>query len=239
MRSQSRARPSVFVALCLLAAGCGEQEDVSPSFEDRVPLALELAAADRTLVWGKRAELSGRLSQGNDRLRAEEVVLEADPFPFEDEFAEVASAQTGKRGEFSFSARPDANTEYRVAAGELSEATSDPVRVLVAPRTELLAEAAGGGTRFTTVFRHPEDRSLQGSTVFSYASPTGEAEASGALRFVRTRRVEEDRPGVSSASIVLPFAQDQIRYGTCESYTPAAGMSGPEESCSQTRIPAP
>ena len=236
MRSQSRARPSLFVALCLLAAGCGEQEDVSPSFEDRVPLALDLRAVDRTVVWGERVELTGKLSQGGDPVATDEVVLEADPFPFEDDFAEVAAAESGSRGEFSFAAEPDANTEYRVAAGELSEATSDPVRVLVEPRVRLVAETAGNGTRFTTVFRHPEERPLQGSTVFAYAAPAGEAEASGKLSFVRTERVEADRPGVSSASVTLPFSRSEVRYGTCESYTPAAGMSGPRASCPQTRI---
>ena len=233
-----RTRLSLLLSLSALAAvGCGEGDDVSPSFEDRVPLGLELKAADRALVWGETAKLTGRLTQGEDGLAGEEVVLEADPYPFEDSFAEIESATTGARGEFVFRAEPDANTEYRVAAGELAEGTSTPVRVFVRPRVKQKAEPVSDGTRFTTVFRHPEERSILGSTVFSYAAPA--AVASGKLRFIRVDRVEQERQGLSSASITLPFRESEVIYATCESYTPDSGMGRPAGRCSQTQIPAP
>lgn len=239
-----RRRPEARVAVALLAVawagGCGEpEEDVSPNFEDRIPLGLELEAKDRVLVWGDSSELTGRLTQGEERLVGETVVLEADSYPHDGDFAEVESIETSGGGEFAFSAEPDANTDYRVAAGEGSEATSDRVRVFVEPRIEIETEAAGNGTRFTSVFRHPDDRSIQGSNVFAYAATVADAEATGKLNFIRAVGVEQERLGLSTASVTLPFSADEVRYETCESYTPDSGMGEPNPECSQTRIPYP
>jgi hypothetical protein len=238
MRSQSRTRLSLsLAALVLSAASCGEEEDVSPSFEDRIPVGTEVQASERLVTWGDEVELSGNVRQGDVRLEGEEVALEADPYPFDGSFAEIDSSTTGPQGEFSFAAGPAANTDYRVATGEGSVSTSDAVRVLVEPRIELIAEPTAGGTRFTTEFRHPEERSIQGSTVLSYAAAV--PDASGRLPFVRAVEVDQDRPGRSSASITLPFAEGEVVYETCESYTGDSGMSGSRRTCPQTSIPAP
>ena len=233
-----RTRPSLLVFVALIAAsGCGEEEDVSPSFEDRVPLGLELKAADRVVEWKDSTTLSGVLTQGDEKVAGEAVVLEGDSYP-SDDFAELDSAETGEDGRFEFETIPDANTTYRVAAGELSEATSREVRVYVNPLTELLTQAAGSGTRFTTIFRHPDERSIQGSTVFSYAATPEAAAAAGKLRFIQVDRVEQRRTGLSSAAITLPFSPDQVEYRACYGYTPDSGMGQPNSGCSQTQIPA-
>jgi hypothetical protein len=96
----------------------------------------------------------------------------------------------------------------------------------------------GGGTRFTTVFRHPDERSIQGSSVFSYAATALEAEATGKLRFIQVDRVEQERQGVSNASITLPFSSDEVEYRACYGYTPDSGMGQPNARCSQTQIAA-
>ncbi|MDX6587796.1 MAG: hypothetical protein QOI31_2269 [Solirubrobacterales bacterium] len=234
-----RIRLSFLVPLALLAAtGCGEEEDVSPSFEDRIPLALELEAADRVVDWKDSTTLSGVLTQGDEKLAGEEVVLEGDSYPFSGDFAEIESQDTDAQGRFEFEAAPDANTAYRVAAGEQSEATSREVRVYVDPLTELVKEPAGNGTRFTTLFRHPKDRSIQGSTVFSYAATVADAEATGKLRFIKFDRVEQERQGLSAASITLPFAATDVEYKACYGYAPDSGMGVPDARCSQSRIAA-
>jgi hypothetical protein len=110
--------------------------------------------------------------------------------------------------------------------------------VYVNPLTELVTKAAGNGTRFTTFFRHPAERSLQGSTVFSYAATVADAEATGTLRFIKANRVEQKREGLSSASITLPFAADEVEYKACYGYTPDAGMGVPNSRCSQQRTAA-
>lgn len=232
-------RPAALIlALALAVSGCGEQEDVSPDFEDRIPLGLELETADRVLTLGESTTLSGRLSQGKEKLAGETVILEGDPYPFTDDFRELESIETGETGEFEFEATPGANTAYRVAAGELSEAMSPERFVYVEPRTELESEPTAGGTRYTTIFRHPEDRSIQGSSLHSYASTVADAEASGELNFVRVDRVEQTKAGLSEASIVLPFSADEIRYATCVGYTPDSGLGAPNATCSQSSVPA-
>jgi hypothetical protein len=240
MPSLSRTRLSLLLSFAALAAsGCGEEEDVSPSFEDRVPLGLELDAADRVIEWKRETTLTGALTQGDEKLSGEEVSLEGDSYPFDGNFAELDAVDTNSSGRFEFTASPDANTAYRVAAGELSEATSPDVRVYVNPQTELDMQPAGSGTRFTTVFRHPKDRSLQGSSLFSYAGPVvAGAEPSAKLRFIQVDRVEQVRQGMSSAAITLPFAAEEVDYKTCYSYTPDSGMGAPNSRCSQRQIAA-
>ena len=239
MPSLIRTRLSLLLSLAALAAsGCGEEEDVSPSFEDRVPLGLELDAADRLIEWKGETTLAGRLTQGDEKLSREEVSLEGDSYPFDGNFAELDVADTDSSGRFEFSVSPDANTAYRVAAGELSEATSRDVRVYVNPETELVTQPAGSGTRFETVFRHPEDRSLQGSSLFSYAGPVVAGAQPEKLRFIQVDRVEQERQGLSSAAITLPFAAAEVVYKACYGYTPDSGMGVPSSRCSQTQIPA-
>jgi len=234
-----RTRLSLLVPLALFAAtGCGEEEDASPSFEDRVPLGLELEAAGRVVEWKDTTTLSGVLTQGKEKLAGETVVLEGDSYPFNGSYAEIESFETDAGGRFEFEAAPGANTAYRVAAGDLSEATSREVRVYVNPLTKLLTEPSGNGTRFTTVFRHPAERSIQGSTVFNYAATVADAAATGKLRFIKADRVEQERQGLSSASITLPFAAAEVEYRACYSYTPDSGMGVPSSRCSQSRIAA-
>ena len=233
-----RITRSLIAALAIILAGCGSQEDVSPSFEDRIPLGLELKAADKLLAWGESTTLTGRLTQEGDTLAGETVVLEADPYPFARDYAELDSVATDDKGRFEFETQPDANTAFRVASGDLSETTSREVRVYVDPRTEVQTEPAGNGTRFTTVFHHPDERSIQGSNVFSYAATAADAEATGKLRFIQVDRVEQKRLGLSTAAITLPFAPEQVRHSACYSYTPSSGMGAPNANCVQSEIPA-
>ncbi len=237
LRSRALGSAVLITSLACLGAGCGEGEDVSPSFEDRVPPGLELSTAQRVLEWGESTRLEGRLTQGDEELSGETVVLEADPYPFQGDFEELETIETDEDGGFEFEASPEANTAYRVAAGELSETTSPDHLVFVEPRRELEVEPAGGGTRYTTVFRHPDERSIQGSSFFSYASAIADAEATGKLNFIQVDRIEQTRPGLSEASIVLPFAAEEIRYSSCVSYTGDSGMGSPNTRCSQSSIP--
>jgi len=220
-----------------LLAGCGEDEDVSPNFEDRIPPGLEFEARDRVITWGQESLVSGTLTQGDEKLAGETVTLEADAYPFDEGFSDLETTETGERGDFEFVVEPDANTSYRVVYGELSEAASPARRVYVEPRIEVEVEPVGARTRFVTVFRHPEDRSIQGSNVYSYAARAAEAEATGELRFIRVDRVEEVRLGLSESSIQLPLPQGDVRYSTCIGYAPSAGLGAPNDRCTQSSVP--
>jgi len=236
--SSPRGRVSAAgVILLWIFVGCGEGEDVSPNFEDRIPPGLELEAQDRVITWGQEALVSGTLTQGDEKLGGETVTLEADTYPFDESFNELQTTETGERGDFEFAVEPDSNTTYRVVYGELSEAASPARRVYVKPRTELEVVPVGARTRFVTVFRHPEDRSIQGSNVYSYAAPAAEAEATGELRFIRVDRVEEVRQGLSESSIQLPLPEGDVRYSSCIGYAPSAGLGAPNDRCTQSSVP--
>ena len=224
------------LGLVSVLAGCGEREDVSPSFEDRIPVGLELEVSDRLITWGGRTDLTGVVEQGKDTLAGETVTLEGDGFPLEGSFEALETGTTDEAGRFGFEVEPSSNTAYRVSFGELSEAQSNEQVIFVEPRTEIVAEAVGERTIYETRFRHPKERSIQGSTVYSYAATVDDAEATGKLNFLRVERVMQDGPGRSSASIVLPFSESEVTYGTCIGYTPDAGMGDPQSRCSQSDL---
>ena len=238
MPSQTPTTLSLLAAALLALTGCGETEDVSPNFEDRIPPGLAFEAADRVLEWGEVTSFSGQLTQGEEKLADETVTLEADTYPFDESFRALGTAQTDDQGAFEFDATPDSNTSYRIAHGELSETHSKERRVYVEPRTTLKTRAVGSRTLFTTVFRHPKDRSIQGSSLFSYAAPVANAEATGELQFVRVDKVEQLSLGLSEASIQLPLAEDDVRYSVCVGYRADAGLGAPNDTCSQSSVPA-
>jgi len=238
MPSRNQTTLSLLATALLALAGCAEEEDVSPNFEDRIPPGLEFEAADRVLEWGEKTSFSGQLTQGEERLADETVTLEADTYPFDDSFRSLETTQTDDQGGFEFGALPDANTAYRATHGELSETHSKERRVYVEPRTTLKTRALGSRTLFTTVFRHPKDRAIQGSSLFSYAAPVVDAEATGKLPFIRVDKVEQLKLGLSEASIQLPLAEDDVRYSVCVGYRADAGLGAPNETCSQSSVPA-
>lgn len=235
----SRTPALVALALALAAtAGCGEEEeDVSPNFEDRIPAGLELVAADRVVELGAETALRGTLEQGDEPLVDEAVRLEEDPYPFDGDYRTVVESTSDDGGAFSFRVEPGANTAYRVTTGEVSQTESKPRRVFVEPRTNLVTEPAGGGTRFETTFRHPPDRSIQGSSVFHYATTVAEAEATGELPFARITRVEQLRSGVSVADVAIAGASpEELVYMSCFGYTPDSGLGTPNSRCSQDSV---
>jgi hypothetical protein len=220
------------VVVFALGSCGGSNEDVSPSYQDRIPPGIRLEAGSRTIGWRKSVDLTGRLTQGGDPVSGETVTLEADSYPFDGQFHSVGSAQTGARGDFAFEDAPEANTTYRVAAGDLSETHSNERRVYVLPNMRLSVAGAAGGTRYTTTFHHPKDRSIAGSSLYSYATASG-----GDPRFVRVTRVRQVHLGLSEASIVLPYAVGEAEYTTCVGYTPDSGLGPPGDHCTQGKAP--
>lgn len=232
-----RALALLALACLAVGAGCGEGEDVSPSFEDRIPAGLELSAADRAVELGAETALRGTLERGEEKLAGETVRLEEDPYPFDGDYGTTAETTSDERGRFGFRVEPDSNTAYRVTTGEISETESKPTQVFVEPQTTLVAEPAGGGTRFETTFRHPPDRSIQGSSVFHYATTVAEAEATGRLPFARITKVEQVRTGVSVASVAIAGASPgELVYMSCFGYTADSGLGTPNSSCSQDSV---
>ena len=76
---------------------------------------LTIAAKPTTIVYGGATVISGRLRGANNGGRT--VTLRADGYPFNVGDAVVARTQTTSNGSYSFSHRPDRNTNYQVTLG--------------------------------------------------------------------------------------------------------------------------
>lgn len=210
---------------------------MSPSFEDRIPLGLELEAAEHQVGFGDPAVLRGTLTQGSDAVPGAEIRLDADPYPFDDSWRAVDTTTSDEDGRFSFEPELEFNTAYRAVAGESGEALSDRRVVFVNPLVSVDAEPAGGSTRYVSTFRHSKERPLNGAMVFSYADAVAQAEVIGSIPFFAIEPVELVKPGRSRATVVVPGAPGNLAYDVCVSYAPSNAVGPPETECDRGRVP--
>ena len=99
---------------------------------------LTIAAKPTTIVFGGATVISGRLRGANNAGRT--VALRADGYPFNVGDAVVARTQTSSNGSYSFTHRPDRNTNYQVTVGAVG---SERVRVNVRFRGRACPESDG------------------------------------------------------------------------------------------------
>lgn len=127
-------RRSPAISLVLLAviavpmtAGASHKPNHSPGAE-----SLTVAAEPNPVVYGGSVSIDGRLTSA--ARAGKNVVLESDPFPFENDFSNVASSTTAASGNYAFTQQPGLHTRYRVRQGNL---LSPVVTVLVRIRLGL------------------------------------------------------------------------------------------------------
>lgn len=95
---------------------------------------LTIAAKPKTIVFGSATVISGRLTGPNNGGRL--VTLRADGYPFNVGDTAVATARTTSNGSYSFTRRPDRNTNFQVTLGA---ARTERVRVNVRFRVSFAA----------------------------------------------------------------------------------------------------
>lgn len=95
---------------------------------------LTIAARPTTIVFGSATVISGRLRGPNNGGRT--LTLRADGYPFNVGDAAVATTQTSANGAYSFTQRPDRNTNYQVTLGAVR---TERVRVNVRFRVSFAA----------------------------------------------------------------------------------------------------
>ena len=91
-----------------------------------------IAAKPSPVVFGRSVALSGKLSGPN--AGGKTIVLQADEFPFDGNFANIGNATTNNAGHYSFSTKPSKNTRYLARQGNRA---SPVVTELVALRVSL------------------------------------------------------------------------------------------------------
>lgn len=94
--------------------------------------SLTIAAEPNPVVYGGTVTIDGRLTSATRA--GQNVILESDPFPFENDFSNAGNATTTASGAYSFTQQPGLNTRYRVRRGNL---LSPVVTVLVRVRLGL------------------------------------------------------------------------------------------------------
>src|SRR6187455_367459 len=83
-------------------------------------LTIDVDEGDRGIHWGESHTINGTLtSDGKTPLGGQQVVLQGQPFPFDDPFMQLASATTATDGTFSFTTKLARNTKMRAFAPAL------------------------------------------------------------------------------------------------------------------------
>ncbi len=110
--------------------------------------SLTIGAKPNTIVFGGATVVSGRLRGQNNAGRT--VALRADGYPFNVGNAVVATTQTSSNGSYSFTQRPDRNTNYQVTLGAVrSERVRVNVRFRMSLRVSDSTPRAGALVRFS------------------------------------------------------------------------------------------
>ncbi len=109
---------------------------------------LTIAAKPTTIVFGGATVISGRLRGQNNAGR--NVSLRADGYPFNVGDQVVARTQTSSNGSYSFTQRPDRNTNYQVTVGAVRSArVRVNVRFRISFRASDYTPRAGQLVRFS------------------------------------------------------------------------------------------
>jgi serine protease len=113
------------------------------------PKNITIAPNNGTVKFGGAVTLSGKLTGSNNSGRT--VMVEADPFPFDNAFTNLdPNTTTNASGDWTFATKPTVNTHYRARSGN---AESKTVEVFVRPAITLTLSdstpAAGSLVRFS------------------------------------------------------------------------------------------
>jgi hypothetical protein len=186
-----------------------------------------IKAAPPETQFGITTKISGKVTVDGAPAAGQAVQLEGRRYPYEADFAAVATAVTAADGSYSFERSLDRNWQFRVAA---PGATSKRARVYVFPDTTLTFRARSSRViKLTQRYRVPKGVRLEQPTIF-YVGKRGKATAPR----VASAKLERIRAGRyrSTAVVRLPAAwKGRFRYASCFRYTGGSGMGNPRASC--------
>jgi hypothetical protein len=185
-----------------------------------------LRGPDSQTEFGESTTLRGTVLTDGGPAAEVPVQLEGRPYPYDRDFAPVATAKTDAEGAFRITRNLKRNWQFRaVAAG----VTSRRARVYVLPATKLSYKPRTPTTlRFTQRYRVPRDVRLEQPTIFYFGPSKSESVprvASGKLKRIGAGRYR------STATVRLPPEwEGAFRYATCFRYS-GGGMGNPRTTC--------
>lgn len=104
-------------------------------------------AKPNPVVFGRSVAFSGRLTGSGKAGKT--IQLRADPFPYDGNFKNVATAVTNAAGKWTATDKPTVNTNYRARQGSTESAiVTERVRIRVSLRLSDSTPAAGQRVRF-------------------------------------------------------------------------------------------
>jgi hypothetical protein len=107
-----------------------------------------IAASPNPVVFGRSVALSGHLTGKNKAGKT--IQVQADAFPYDNSFKNVASATTANNGAWATTDKPAVNTRYRARQGStISGVVTELVRIRVSLRLSDRTPAAGQRVRFS------------------------------------------------------------------------------------------
>lgn len=93
---------------------------------------LTIRATPNPVLFGRSVTIAGTLRGGDDAGKT--IELQHDPWPFGTTYSALTTTTTNTRGDYTLTARPDRNTNYRTVAKVSPEARSDNLQVGVKMR---------------------------------------------------------------------------------------------------------
>jgi hypothetical protein len=197
----------------------------APAADAAVTVAMGISPEETR--YGEKTDITGTALLDGAPYAEQPVQLEGRRYPFEDEFAVLATGVTAADGTFAFERELDRNWDLRVRVGD---GVSPKERAYVFPAFRLTFRARSSRViKLTQRYRVPRGVRLEKPTIF-YVGPRGAKRAPRAA----TGELERIRPGRyrSSAVVRLPAKWNgRFRYASCFRYTGGSGMGNPRSSC--------
>jgi hypothetical protein len=193
---------------------------------------LSASASPSELPYGATLSVSGRAAIGGVGLVGAQLTLQTTPYPYRHTIT-IARATSAADGGFTFvGVRPDRDSRLRVVEEGSPAAVSEPVEVIVDPRSVLEAHDLGPGrTRLSLHLTHTPERNARSTSAWWYVAARG-TRAFHLIAVTPTRELALD---TTYASATVDPSSSRFSYRVCvnPSWEHAMGAPAAHHACPQ------